>query len=582
MAVPRTISRPRYVGWALAAVCVIGFLFRVWNLDYSLPGVYHPDEIPILNRALAFAKGDVNPHNFLYPSLYFYLLFAWEASFFLLGRVAGVYQSAADFQTQYFRDPSAIVVAARAFSVACGVLTLVAVHRLGRRLADPVVGVVAALFLAVSPFAIRDAHYVKLDIPVTMFTTMALAALARLVVDPSAASSRRAWMVTGLLSGLAMSTQYYVIFLALAIAAVAAADIRRSGRWQSSAALLAWAAAGTVAGFVAGTPFFFVEFDTAMRDIAGVREVDIDRALAGGGGAFTSLPAYLHMLAVDAMGWPVFVCAVAGAVWLVATDWNRSIVLLVFPAAYLVFIAHTVPMSRYVNCILPAIAILAAYPVVNLPRRLVPAKPAIALIVAVLASIPAVGMSVRAVQFYGQTDTRTLAGNFIEHEIAPGSSILIQPYSAPIHRSRESLVEALRANIGSEEQASIKFQLEMAIAPPLTPAYRTIYYGDGGMDADKIYVLPQEFDHATGLEPLRRRGITHVVLKRSNSPNRETVRLEAALAREGTRLSTFSPYRPDAGTEEVARTAPFVHNSSIRIDPALDRPGPFVDVWRLE
>ncbi len=126
----------------------------------------------------------------------------------MLGWATGVFQSAADFQAQHFRDPSNVVLAARAFSVACGVVTLAAVYRLGRRLADPIVGVVAALFLAVSPFAIRDAHYVKLDIPVTMFTAMTLAALARLAVDSAAAANRRAWIVTGLLAGLAMSTQY--------------------------------------------------------------------------------------------------------------------------------------------------------------------------------------------------------------------------------------------------------------------------------------------------------------------------------------------------------------------------------------
>ena len=568
--------------WALAVVSLGGLALRAWNLDYSLPAVYHPDEIPILSRALAFAKGDPSPHNFLYPSLFFYLLFAWEVLFLAAGWAVGLYQSLADFQAQYFRDPSHVVLAARAFTATCGVLTLIAVYRLGRRLATPTHGVIAALFLSVSPFAIRDAHYIKLDVPVTMFTTMALAALAQLVVDAAAASRKRAWVWAGLWAGLAMSTQYYVIFLAVAIAAVAAADVGRSGRWQTSVTLLASAAAGTVVGFVAGTPFFFVELGTALRDIAGVREVDIDRALAGGGGAFTSLPAYLRMLAIDALGWPVFALSAAGAIWLAVADWRRALVLLVFPIAYLIFIAHTVPMSRYVNCILPALAVLAAYPLVGLATRLAPGRPMIALAAAAVAAVPALRMSIRAVEFYGQTDTRTQAATFIDREVAAGASILIQPYSVPIHRSRESLVEALRANLGSEQQASIKFQLELAIDPPLEPAYRTIYYGDGGSDADKLYVVPQEFDVAESLEPLRRRRIAYVVLKRSNTPNPETVRLEAALAREATRLASFSPYRPDADPQEIAGTPPFVHNSSIRIDPALERPGPIVDVWRLD
>ena len=51
---------------------------RLYGLRYGLPAVYNPDEVAIMSRALAFAKGDLNPHNFLYPSFYFYALFAWE------------------------------------------------------------------------------------------------------------------------------------------------------------------------------------------------------------------------------------------------------------------------------------------------------------------------------------------------------------------------------------------------------------------------------------------------------------------------------------------------------------------------
>jgi hypothetical protein len=574
-------STGRRLGWGLGIACAVGFVLRITALDYGLPGVYHPDEIPILSRALALAKGDPNPHNFLYPSLHFYLLFAWEALFFVVGWIAGWYRSAADFQAAYFRDPSSLVLAGRALTAVFGTLTLLAVFDLGRRLFDPAVGVAAAVFLAVSSYAVRDAHYVKLDVPVTFFATIALAAVARLVTTSSAAESPRSWLAAGLLAGLAMSTQYYVIFLALTIAVVAVGDIRRSGGWRPSARLLAWAALGSTVGFLAGTPFIVVELETAMRDIAGVREVDIDRALAAGGGAFTSLPAYLRMLAVEAMGWPVSAAAVLGAALVLRRDWRRAAVLLVFPLAYLVFIAHTVPMSRYVNCMLPSMAVLAAFGIVTVMRRIRPRQPAWTAVVVVLAAVPGLAASIRAVEFYGQTDTRTLARDFIEAQVPAGSSILVQPYSAPIHRSRESLVEALRSHLGSEDAASVKYQMELAIAPPLEPAYRTIYYGDGGADPDKIYVLPGEFDAEPTLAPLRRRGIGYVVLKAANVPNPETARLEAALAREGRLLATFSPYRDGLSPEQRARVAPFIHNVSTHVAPELERPGPVMSVWQI-
>src|SRR5699024_7494908 len=137
--------------------------------------------------------------------------------------------SLADFQQEYFRDPSRLFLAARAWTALCGTLTLVAVYRFGQQLFDRVTGLVAAVFLAVAPFAVRDAHYVKLDVPVTLLTVVAHVAIARLVTDARAAASARRWLWTGVLAGLAVSTQYYVLFVVVAIAAAAVADIRRSG-----------------------------------------------------------------------------------------------------------------------------------------------------------------------------------------------------------------------------------------------------------------------------------------------------------------------------------------------------------------
>jgi hypothetical protein len=577
---PMNSPSAQRLGWALAAVCVLGAYLRSAALTYGLPGIYNPDEIPILSRALALAKGDPNPHNFLYPSLHFYLLFLWEAAFFLVGWVAGLFSSLAEFQASFFRDPSSLVLAGRALTAVCGTITLFAAYRLGEALFDRATGVAAALLLAVSPFAVQDAHYIKLDVPVTMFTAFAHVAIARLVVRGDLAARRGAWIWAGLLAGLAISTQYYVVFIVLTIAAAALADVRRAGAHRAIGNL-SWAAAGTVAGFLIGTPFIIVEMDTALRDIGGVREVDIDRALEGGGGLFTSLPAYLRMLGVDAMGWPVALAATAGLVVLFATDWRRAVVLATFPLAYLTFIAHTVPMSRYVDCMLPVLCVAGAFALVAAGRRIAPSTPALTAGLVTLAAIPGAVASVHSNQFHMQTDTRTLAREFIEREIPSGASILTQPYSAPIARSRDALLEALTTNLGDAAQASIKFQLELQIDPPLTPSYRTIYFGDGGSDVDKLYVLTGEIPPGGDLGPLRRRGIAYVILKRSNVQNPKTVGIETALARDATRLATFEPYRADADAATRARVPPFLHNTGLRIDPALERPGPIVDIWRL-
>ena len=75
--------RPMKLLIALAAIGVLAAALRLLGITFGLPAVYNPDEIAIMSRALAFAKGDLNPHNFLYPTFYFYVLFAWVGASFV-------------------------------------------------------------------------------------------------------------------------------------------------------------------------------------------------------------------------------------------------------------------------------------------------------------------------------------------------------------------------------------------------------------------------------------------------------------------------------------------------------------------
>jgi hypothetical protein len=576
----RTLTRPRLLA-VLLAICLLGAALRTVGITYGLPAIYNPDETPILNRALTLAKGDLNPHNFVYPSLYFYLLFVWEAAFFVAGRLAGAFDSLAEFQRQFFINPSAHFLAGRAFSVLCGTLTILALYWFGRRLYDKPTGLAAAAFLAVAPVAVRDAHYVKLDVPVTLFVVLAHGALARIIMDPGVAARRGSWFLAGVLSGLAVSTQYYAIFLAFSIIAVAMADVRRSDRrWQHTATSFLWCVAGAAAGFLAGTPFLLVDLQKALADIAHVREVDVDRAIAGG--VFSATGAYLRILFLDAVGWPVWLAAVTGAVWALATDWRRGLLLVSFFGPFFAFVANTVPMSRYLNVVLPLVALAAAVAVIKLSRLAVRNRTPAAIALVVAAMTPGLIASIRTSLFIREADTRTLAREYLEHRLRPGESVLIQPYSVPLRPSRDVLVDALRQNLGSESRASAKFQNMLALDPYPEPAYRLIYLGDDdGLDVDKIFISPGDFSEGDDLAALRSLGVRYVILKQSNTRNPSLIGLESALRREAQRMAFFTPYRPETTPRERANVPPFMHNTAARLHPALARPGPIVEIWML-
>jgi hypothetical protein len=365
-----------------------------------------------------------------------------------------------------------------------------------------------------------------------------------------------------------VSTQYYAIFLAFSIVAVAVADIRRAGTWHETASLFLWCVGGAVVGFLAGTPFLLFDLQKGLSDIAHVREVDVDRAVAGG--MFSATGAYLRILLLDAVGWPVWLAAIAGAIWALVSDWRRGLLLVSFFVPFFAFIANTVPMSRYLNVVLPLIALSAAVAVVKLSRWSGGKRTSQAVAFVVLTMAPGLLASIQTSLFLRQSDTRTLAREFLEQRLRPGESVLLQPYSAPLRPSREALVDALRRNLGSETRASAKFQNMLALEPYPEPSYRLVYLGDDdGLDVDKVFISPRAFGEADALSALRDHHVRYVVLKQSNTSNPSLAALEAALLREARRVAVFTPYRQDATPEERAKVPPFMHNTAARLHPAL-------------
>lgn len=569
------ISRDRTWLAGVLLVIALGAVLRFTAIDYGLPAVYNPDETAIMNRALALSSGGLNPRNFVYPSGYFYVLFAWEGVFFLAGWIVGAFRSIADFERQFFVDPSAVFLAGRTLTALIGVATIGVVARLGARLGSPATGLVGALLLAVAPVAVQDAHYVKHDVPVTLLIVAVHAGAAALLLTPQR-SQVRLWWITGALAGLAMATHYYAVALIVPLVLVACWPVAGENSGTRIRHLFRIAAATAIA-FAAASPFVILDYSTAWRDIVANRQIVMDRAVEHYG-AFGSIVAYLRMLP-DAAGAPAAWLALVGVAVVARLDVRKAVLLVAFPATFLLLLANVVPATRYLNPMLPFVAVAAAAAVVAVASRL--PRPRVAIgVLAIAVAAPALVTSVQLVRFLNQTDTRTLALQFIERTVSPEASFLVQPYSVPLRTSRAALIEALREHLGSESQASVRFQRLMRLEPYPAPSYRVIYLGSGGLDQDKIYVEPASFDAAGDLSPLRARGVEYVVLKHGAASNPATRSLESALAAGAEQLATFSPYR-ETGDNAAPKPEPFLHNTDARVDHRLERPGPVISIWRV-
>lgn len=562
----------------LIALVLVAFGLRIFGLQYGLPSVYNPDEVAIMARALSFAKGTLNPHNFLYPTLYFYVLFGWVGAYLAFVWLSGGVSSVGALQQLYFTDPTGIYTAGRLLGALLGTLCVPAIYRLGRQLFGLPVGLAAAAFLAVAPLAVRDSHYVKHDIPATLAVIVAMVAIARVwprgVEDPG----RSDGLVAGAACGVAFSTHYYCVFLALPLAWAIAQRWRPLG-WRIVARHLFTAGFVSAVVFFALSPFILFEPITAWRDITANRAIVIDRAVQAG--AFAPATRYAEILWTDSAGKAIVALGAAGAGLMLVVAPARAVLLLAFPVAFFAFITNTAPASRYLNPILPFVALLAAWTLHYVAGSMRAGRTAVAVAVATCCVIPFID-SVRSGLFFRTPDTRAIAEQFIESRIPAGASILIQPYSVMLMQSRDGLVEALTRHVGTADAASTKFQIQLSLDPYPQPSYRLIYLGRGGLDTDKIYVDPAELGSGSGLAPLRELGVTYVVLKRYNEDSEEIKELAAGLARHGRLIAAFSPYRSDVTDAERSRIAPFLHNTDTRIDDALARPGPPLEIWQLD
>ena len=569
------MTRASLVGAACLFALALGL--RTIGLTYGLPDVYNPDEVAIMARALSFAKGTLNPQNFLYPTFYFYVLFAVVGVYLAFVWASGQVSSIAALQNLYFTNPTGIYVAGRLLSAVSGAASVLVLRGLCVRLFDARMGTAAAIFLAVAPLHVRDSHYVKHDVFATLLIVIAYVAMARLWTAGDTPRSRRDLVLAAIACGAAFSTHYYCVFLAIPLT-WSVIHAYRAAPWAATARAVAMAGVISAAAFFALSPFILVEPGRVLLDVTANREIVIDRALEGG--PFAPAVRYADMLWTDALSRVLILLAAAGAVWMLVVDWRRALLLLAFPVPFFLFITNTFPASRYLNPLLPFVALFAAFALTRLVER-VTARPVVLWAMVGLIALPPAAASLRTVTFMREADTRTLAREWIEAHVPPASTVLVQPYSVTLAPSRDSLVEALEANLGDAGAASTKFRIQLALDPYPSPAYRVLYLGEGGLDADKIYVSPDELNRPDAIERLRSHRVAFVLLKRYNSVDSELTSFLTALARDGRRVAVFSPFRTGVTSDRQARIDPFLHNTDARIDAALERPGPVVEIWQL-
>ncbi|NJR38838.1 MAG: phospholipid carrier-dependent glycosyltransferase [Leptolyngbyaceae cyanobacterium CSU_1_4] len=204
------MDKVRETVWVLPTILLIGVIVRVWGLNFGLPHTEcRPDETAMISRALGFFSGDLNPHFFIYPTLYMYVLFGVYAAYYGIGHLLGTYSSTDDLIREFIYDPSHLYLINRYVSASFGVMTIAVVYLMIQRLVNRQTAAIASLFLSLAYLHVRNSHFGVTDVAQTfLIVTAVLFILRSSEASQPAKIAFQNYLYAGIFSGLAFSTKY--------------------------------------------------------------------------------------------------------------------------------------------------------------------------------------------------------------------------------------------------------------------------------------------------------------------------------------------------------------------------------------
>lgn len=245
-------------------IFLLALLIRLWGIGSDLPDVVHWDEPHQLNIAAHFGTGDLNPHDFKYPTLWPYLIAVLIGFFYAMGLLFNLVSSPDQFAAYFFYSPtifylSVRVMAALAISAGVGLL-----YRVGKTAVSPRFALIAGLLAALNPILIKHAGEGTPYGLMLFFLCAAIYFLEKMRTG----GSRQNYILSGLMIGFATSCHYTAAVFGVWPIALhfTHPGAQRNDRHLFDA-LLACAA-----GFLIGTPFSILDPRTFATSIFGLKQ----------------------------------------------------------------------------------------------------------------------------------------------------------------------------------------------------------------------------------------------------------------------------------------------------------------------
>jgi len=488
---------------------------------------------------MGILHGVLNPHFADWPHLYFYVAAAWLAPWRLLGLVS---------------DPASGYLGVRVLDALLGSLTVLLVFDFGRRAYGWLAGFFAAAALAVAFLHVRDSHFGTLDIPLTLACVAALYIAYRTMH----ARGARPLLINGIALGVAASLKYNG---ALVFAGIAAAQTLRARaeliRWPRLLGRLALIGVVGIVTLALSSPFLVLDPGKTAHGIGYIFQ-HLGRATAPSiGWVQLSLALWYG---ID----PVLVLlAVIGVAY---AAWRRQpadVIILTFLLVYFLLIgAGRSVFLRYADPMIPPLLLLggrALAALVDLAARGRARRLALAAALVLIAVAPLVH-DVRYDLLIQETDTRTLAFDWLAQHVPAGGRAAVPYMAGPAHD--QAMIDSGEHSHGATDPYIASF---------LDSRLETQY---------TIRELTRDDLQLTSLNSFRKEGIVYVVIgyETPGTGCQALSPLEQTLRAQGPPLASFSPTNgcPDSVFDPID-----TYYVPLAGYEGWVRPGPQIRIYRL-
>ena len=522
----------------LFIIILVGIALRLYGINFGLPFLLHNDESIIVNYALSYGKGDLNPHFFYLPPLLSYVLFFFYGVFYVGGLLAGVFHNVGEFGTLFLNDPTVFYLIGRVlFGLIPGVISIYLIYSLAKRCFSRLTGLLSAFFLSVNFLHVRDSHYVYGDIPLTMVILMYFIVL----YDMFKSEKARSYVYAGLLLGVGISIKYNAAFLAVPTLLVMLTNLifyRRHSFLEFIKKGLILTGASFLAFFITN-PFMFLEMETVLHEFR--------HAL------MMNLGVWFHL--------NISILGSMGILMLIASGVGMAVALLrrkVFPAIlivyaflyYLILTRSSQPNPRYIFPILPVLLMFAAYFVDVVVSRFRKGSWKVAVGTGLV--IVLVFYSCLKVYYvdklFAEEDTRALAYQWVVDNIPAGSVIALDstgPAYPSLRKTKQQIKENLQtytARKFPKPEGALEYKIKLLLENPEEDenAYR-LYYIKPKVGRKVFFGAYPEVP--ADLESIKASGIEYVIV----SPMLERLdkygELLIDLEENGTLVEEITPYK---------------------------------------